>query len=175
MTKLLSGEANSTLVSGLFHSETQAENVISSLVNDEDINVENIHLVKPQDEQVQKKLEPETKGIKQTLKKSHYRLGLCGALIGATLALLLIAFGLDALRDGKIVVIASLSVLGMFMGLIFAGAMSLRPDHELVIEKTRSASNSGEWAVIVHADSSADKERMTHAMRHYARSYAQSL
>jgi hypothetical protein len=109
-----------------------------------------VQVVGPRDPQWSRKLEPEGVGIARTAIRAHLTCALAG------LSLALVAWSLMYLAD--VVVIAStplpsliaLALFGTMLGLMLGGALTMRPDHELMIDKVRQATRTGRWALVVH-------------------------
>jgi hypothetical protein len=62
----------------------------------------------------------------------------------------------------------ALGIIFPFLGLLLAGAISLRPDHDLVVAKARKAAGEGRWTVVVHCTDNDEKDRAKRTMEHSA-------
>ena len=109
-----------------------------------------IRVVQPHDPNMGSKAEPENKGIARTLVKSHTVLGIGGLVFGLLLAALLVTMGPAMTRESPMFTFIALGFLFTFLGLILAGVISLRPDHDNMIATTRTATEAGYWTVIAH-------------------------
>ncbi len=55
-------------------------------------------------------------------------------------------------QDSPLPTYLALSFFGLLIGLMVAGAVSLRPDHDPLINETLEASHHHRWTVIVQTD-----------------------
>ncbi len=175
MNTQLLGERKPGLVSGVFDSELEAKHAIDSLVHQGHIEPKYIDLVVPDDTRLQKKLEPDSKGIGKTLVKTHVKLGIAGMVVGFLLAAVPVLLGVTLFIGSATSSIITFAMFGLFLGLLLAGFISLRPDHDPVISRTRGAVCKGRWAVVVHTDDHEDQQRAKRTMREHAELVSQSL
>lgn len=154
------GESRPGMVSGVFKTESDARNAVASLINEGDFERDHINVVTPNDKHFEEKLEPDQAGIARTLLVSHLVFGLIGLLVGLILSALLTLFGPPLAQSSPMFTTIALALICFFIGLIFAGLVSIRPDHDPIIESTRHAIRSGCWAVVVHT---LDKDEMYRA------------
>lgn len=150
---VLLGENFPHKVSAQYDSQQAADQAVQYLVDNAKLPREQIRIVHPHDLNMALKLEPEVKGIARTLAKSHAVLGLGGLVLGLLLAALLVTIGPVMTRSSPMFTFIALGFLFCFLGLILAGVISLRPDHDPLIEKTRTATDTGHWTVIAHCTS----------------------
>ena len=160
MTLELVGEHHAGMVSGIFCSEAEAKNAVESLVKEGDFESSHIDMVAPDDKEFEKKIEPESDGVGTTLFKSHIILGATGFLAGLLMAAFFTVLGPKFIQSSPMFSTIAFGLIGLFLGLIVAGVITLRPDHDGVINDTRQAIRSGLWAVVVHT---ADREEMYRA------------
>lgn len=146
----LSGEESTTLIAALFGDENRAKEASARLRDDAQLADHQIRLVRPDDPALGRKLEPETQGIWRTARRSHVWLGLAGLIVGLVVGAALYAFGLPAFVSSVVLALAACALLGLFGGLLLAGLLTMRPDHDLVIERVRDESASGGWIVVAH-------------------------
>lgn len=147
-------------VSAEYDSKQAADQAVQLLVDNAKLPRNQIFIVQPHDPNMALKLEPEIKGIARTLAKSHIVLGVGGLLFGLLLAALLVAFGPALTSSSPMFTFIALGFLFCFLGLLLAGVISLRPDHNPLIEKTRTATDTGHWTVIVHCASTEEQSRV---------------
>lgn len=152
-------------VGAVFDSEAAAKNAVKSLVSEGAINLQNIELVEPRDRAFEEKLEPEKDGIARTLAKSHLILGAVGLLAGLLLSALLVTVGPQLAQSNPVLTFVPLTLICVFLGLLVAGLISLRPDHDLLIQRSRKAKNSDRWSVVVHTASTEEKQRAKSVMK----------
>jgi hypothetical protein len=117
-----------------------------------------IFLVSPRDPRLGRKMEPESHGIWHTLLRSHAWLGLLGPVVGLVAAALVLATGWPAALASPNATLAVGAVYGIFVGLLAAGVLTLRPDRARVIAQVREASDQGHWSVVSHPVSAHDAE-----------------
>mgnify|MGYP003634900911 FL=1 len=85
--------------------------------------------------------------------KAHVRFGLIGLVVGLAVAGLLVTVGPALTRSSPLMTFIAFGFFFPVLALLCAGAVSLRPDHDLVIEKARMAKDEGRWTVVAHCDS----------------------
>ncbi|MDO6440990.1 hypothetical protein [Marinobacter sp. 2_MG-2023] len=146
------GEEYSHKISEEFDSLDAAERCVESL---ESLGVsrEQVEVIRPNDPGMERKVEPETQGIARSLVQAHVRFGLVGLVIGLTVAALMVTLGPELTRSSPVLTFVALGFLFPVLALLIAGAVSLRPDHDIVIEKVRMAKDDGRWTVVAHCDS----------------------
>ncbi len=147
---VLLGEDFPHKVSAQYNSEQSANQAVQLLVDKAQLPRYQIRVVQPHDPNMGRKTEPENKGIARTIVKSHTVLGLGGLVFGLLLAAILIIMGPAMTRESPMFTFIALGFLFTFLGLILAGVISLRPDHDAMIATTRTASEAGQWTVIAH-------------------------
>lgn len=147
---ILLGEEFPHKVSAQYNSEQSANQAVRLLVDKAQIPRHQIRVVQPHDPYMGRKTEPENKGIARTLVKSHTVLGIGGLVFGLLLAALLVTIGPAMTRESPMFTFIALGFLFTFLGLILAGVISLRPDHDNMIATTRTATEAGYWTVIAH-------------------------
>jgi hypothetical protein len=157
---ILVGERFPHKVSAEYTSQQAADQAAGSLVSRAGFERAQVQVVQPHDPAMASKIEPEVKGIASTLAKSHIVLGVGGLVLGLLVAAVLVTSGPALTRASPVMTFIALGILSPMLGLLIAGAMSLRPDHDILVEKTRSARDAGEWTVVVHC---ADDDEMQRA------------
>jgi hypothetical protein len=115
-----------------------------------------IFLIGPDDPQLGRKMEPESRGIWHTLLRSHAWLGPMGAVAGMVAAAWVHGAGWPAALASPLAMLALGAVYGLFAGLVVAGLLTLRPDRARVIDRVRAASEDGYWSVVSHPVSAQD-------------------
>ncbi|QIB66186.1 hypothetical protein [Kineobactrum salinum] len=147
-------------VTAEFGNREAAETVVAQLADDPGLHHSRIELVVPGDQRLGSKLEPEDRGIARTALKSHVVLGLAFLVLGLAIAWLLVSFGPPLTRSSPVMVFIASGGLLTMIGLMLAGAITLRPDHDPMIASTRTAAQSGRWTVVVHCEDEAEKQRV---------------
>lgn len=153
----LSGEKTSHKVTAVFETATEANAAAKELHEATSLSQDQITILGPGDKHPGQELEPEDKGIWATLVRAHIGLGIVGAIIGFLVFLLLNASGLPFIAQNTLIAGIVLSVLGLFCGLLLAGAFTLRPDHAPYLVKAQSALRRGKYVVAAHASSSEQR------------------
>lgn len=123
-----------------------------------------IQIVRPRDADWGRKVEPEGIGIARTAVRAHVTCGAIGLVVAWA--------GWAALRMAEVPLVVStpgaslfaVSLLGAMFGLMVGGALTLRPDHDLVIAEVGEAARTGRWAVVVHPTSRREYTRSIHAL-----------
>ncbi|HSC87238.1 MAG TPA: hypothetical protein VLC09_08215, partial [Polyangiaceae bacterium] len=128
------GERSLTVVAASFPDRRQAENAASALLQETPALQGEVAVIRPGDPLVDRKLEPENQGIWHTLIRSHLLFGIAGGLVGIVAALVVIA-AWPAAALSPFYTTLFVGVFGAFLGMIFAGLLTLRPDHGYVVDK----------------------------------------
>lgn len=145
-------EQHPAKVAGIFKTESDAHAARKALMDKGKFASTVINIVKPEDPNLSKKIEPESHGIAKTILKSHGILGIVGLFAGFILASILVAAGPTFTQDSPLPTYLALSFFGLLIGLMVAGAVTLRPDHDPLINQTIEASHHQQWTVIVQID-----------------------
>lgn len=162
-------------VSAVFHDARRARDAANALGAKAGFSSDQIELVDPNDPQLAQKVEKESGAIFSTILRSHAVLAIVGAIAGLILAAVLVGAGFDFAQTRPGWVYGILAVVGGAIGMLVAGLVSIRPDHEPVITETEDASEHGEWTVVVHARDEDEKHRADELLEHYSKKVAESL
>ncbi|MBU2880225.1 MULTISPECIES: HPP family protein [Alteromonadaceae] len=152
-------------VVGVFEDESTAKKTAEILITKGGVSSDEVAVVSPKDKQFAKKIEPETKQIGRTLLASHIMLGLIGLVIGLLVASSLIISGIQFAVSSPIMLMIATGTLGTFMGLLVAGAASLRPDHDSVVNEVRQGRKNNQWSVVVQTKDKKDIQRAKQLMK----------
>lgn len=156
---VLSAEKFPHKVSAAYHSPELAEQAVKSLIDNAHIPREQIRVVQPNDPHIARKLEPEVGGIRRTLVKSHLVLGGGGFVVGLIASAILTTVGPAVTRSSPVFTFIAIVFLCTLLPLLLAGFISLRPDHDPLIAKTREAAETGQWTVVAHCADTEQQER----------------
>lgn len=167
----VSGENYSHKVTVEHDSQVAADRTIRSLTDTAGLPLSQIRLVEPHDPDLANKVEPETKGIARLLVRAHVGLGLTGLVVGLVAAAVLVGIGPAVTRSSPVMTFIALGFLGPILGLLLAGVISLRPDHDPMIEKTRKATSAGRWTVVAHCVSIEQQNLVQDTIGHSARTF----
>lgn len=162
-------------VAGVYAQESGAQQAIHLLRNEGGFSAEEVNLVPPDDTNFDEKIEPDDKGIGRTLLGSHIILGGCGLAVGLILAAILSVYGPVLTTSSPTMVFIGLATLGTFFGLLVAGLVSLRPDHDGLINDTRHATNNQQWTVIVQTKDDEQQKQAKQLMQGSAVSVSHSF
>ncbi|MDX1572923.1 MAG: hypothetical protein R3341_02785 [Methylophaga sp.] len=145
-------EKHPAKVAAIFNNEAEAKRAKQDLINEGKFASNLINIVKPEDSDLSKKIEPDNRGIVRTLLNSHIILGIGGLLVGLIAAAILVAIGPAFTQSSPFGTYFAMGFVGSMLGMMLAGAVSLRPDHDPLITKTIEANEHNEWTVIVQTD-----------------------
>ncbi|MGO2133448.1 MAG: hypothetical protein ACTH3D_11235 [Halomonas sp.] len=162
----ISGEKYPHKITAEYASQSAADTSAKRLVDDFGLSPSQVLVVRPHDPDVARKVEPESSGIAKTMARSHVTLGLAGLFVGLVVAGILVVFGPVATQSSPMLTFIALGFLGAVLALLLAGAVSLRPDHGRVVQKTREATDSGKWTVVVHCADTEQQDRVKNAVDH---------
>ncbi|WP_158601762.1 riboflavin biosynthesis protein RibA [Solilutibacter pythonis] len=147
----LVAEQASSKVAAVFSSLPVATEVARQLRQSLGLPDAQVRVIAPGEPNPGRKLQPESHGIFLTMIRAHAKLGIAGAVLGALLWLLLRALGVTLILTTGGITLAMFIVFGAVFGLLLAGLVTLRPDHDAYIVMVREAMGEGRSAVVVHA------------------------
>lgn len=149
----LTGEQKSHKVAAVFDTETDAREAAKVLCQRTSLTDGQVSVLSPRDPHQGSELEPEDQGIWRTLVRSHIGLGAGGAVTGFIVFLILSALGVGFIAQNTWVAGSVLAVFGAMLGLLLAGAVTIRPDHTPYLIKAQSALRRGKYVLAIHASS----------------------
>ncbi|MDK8464825.1 hypothetical protein [Marinobacter sp. SS13-12] len=149
----LTGEQEGHKVAAVFDTETEAKGAAKALCEGTSLTDDQVAVLSPRDRHTGSELEPEDQGIWHTLVRSHVGLGAGGAVTGFIVFLILSALGIGFIAQNAVVAASVLAALGLMLGLLLAGAVTIRPDHTPYLMKAQSALSKGKYVLTVHASS----------------------
>ena len=148
-------EEHISKVGGVFEQEDDAKLAIKSLMKEGDFRIDEVNLVPPGDKTFDEKIETDDVAVRRTLLNSHVILGIVSVLVGLGLAALLVEMGPAFTRLNPVMTFIAVVMLTVFIGLMLAGFISLRPDEDRLVNKTRDATLNQRWTVVVQAKDKA--------------------
>ncbi|KPP97997.1 hypothetical protein [Marinobacter sp. HL-58] len=154
----LTGEHDDHKVAAVFDTESDARGTAKAICEETSLTDEQVTVLGPTDRHQGKELEPEDRGIWQTLVRSHIGLGAAGAVAGFVLFLVLSAMGVGFVVQNSVVAASVMTAIGAAIGMLVAGAVTLRPDHTPYLVKTQSALRDGKYVLAVHAASRQQRQ-----------------
>lgn len=168
MSHMIIDEQRASMVAAVFTTENAAEKALASLMQEGSFKDCDIRLVKPGDKTFDEKVEPEDAAIGRTLLKSHFVIGTAGLVIGITVAALLTIMGPPLFQSSPMLTFVALTLIALFLSLLVAGALSLRPDHDRVTNTIRHATKRGQWSLVVHAKKASKARHAKSLMKNFA-------
>lgn len=147
------------LVGATYSRRDEARGAAETLQMRMHLNSDQISIVSPGDKHFGSKIETEADAIGRTLLHTHLNFGLLGAALGFGISMALTVWGPTAIQSSPSLSIIAFTIIGLFLGLLFAGLISIRPDHDPVIDSVREAVTHNHWAVVVRVPSETEKAR----------------
>lgn len=157
----LTGEHDSHKVAAVFETESDARTMAEALREGTSLADDQVTVLSPSDRHQGQELEPDDQGIWHTLVRSHIGLGIGGIVAGLLLFLILSTLGVGFIVQNTLVSASVLAALGLAIGLLIAGAVTLRPDHTPYLVKAQSALRQGKYVLAIHASSGQQLEEAT--------------
>lgn len=167
-------EKHTGRVAAVYGDEVSANAAKQKLI-DNGISRSVISIVKPEDKSISRKIEPESQNIYKTIIKSHGWLGLIGAIIGIVIATGLVTAGPEMTQSNPIYTYFVFIFFGVVFGMMIAGAISIRPDHDPLITKTVEASHEQHWTLIVQTDDRDEIDRIKTLLEDSALSTSETI
>lgn len=155
----LSKEKTHSIVGTDFTSAEAAQSAAGALKSERTFMDANVRVIRPNDPEIERKLETGSDDIAGTLVRSHLLLGFWGFMIGLVAASLLVLFGVQPLVSSPVMSIGVAAAFGAIGGLLLGGLFSLRPDHDPLIQRARECTDAGRWFVLVHTRKPRELER----------------
>ncbi|HKK02631.1 MAG TPA: hypothetical protein VKA17_01785 [Gammaproteobacteria bacterium] len=149
----LSGEKYNHEVAAVFGAGEPAEKAAREVREALELRAVQVEVLHPGDKALGRSLEPESRGIFETLVRAHFWLGVAGAMAGFLLYLLLSFTGLPMVTNSPVIAGVVMVGFGAVIGLMLGGLVTLRPDHDPYIFRVRAAVRDGQSAVLVHGAS----------------------
>lgn len=162
-------------VAAIFNNEAEARAAREELINEGNFDAKAVSIVTPGDDNLSKKIQPESKGIAGTIIKSHGILGVVGLLAGLIAASILVAAGPTFTQASPFGTYFALGFVGLLIGMMLAGGITLRPDHDPLTNKTIQASQQHQWTVIVQTDARDANQLAKQILQNKAQSVSESI
>lgn len=170
MATTIHNEEHATKVAAIFDSEEQAKSAFESLNENDQFDQNSIKFIAPHDQDFDKKVEPEDKNIAKTLLNTHILLAVIGLAVGLLISTAFLFIEVEFMQNFVLETYAGVSTITVFIALLVAGFMSIRPDHDPLINKVRKATSSGMWVLIVHTDTNKKSNKAEQLLKPYAKS-----
>ncbi|GAB3015055.1 hypothetical protein [Bowmanella dokdonensis] len=168
-------EEHISKVGGIFEQEAKAKQAIQSLMTEGDFRQEEVNLVPPGDKSFDEKIETDDLAVKRTLLNSHIILGLIAVLVGLGVAALLVSYGPAFTQSSPMMTFIALGILSLFLGMMLAGFISLRPDEDRLVNKVRKATLNHRWVVVVQAKDKQHAEQARNILKRSTGSLAETF
>ena len=161
----ITGEVSNHKVAASFPSPVSAQQAAAGVASTLSLGAAQVQLVRPGDPHPGRKLEPESAGIWRTIVVAHVRLGIVGAVVGALAFWVMYEMGVRFIVNSAVAALLVLVFFGLVAGLMLGGLVSLRPDHDRMVEATREAMEEGQTTVVVHAFSAEQRAQAAEFLR----------
>ncbi|MEE4144203.1 MAG: hypothetical protein V2I26_05325 [Halieaceae bacterium] len=155
-------------VSAEFANDTQADRTVKALVDEGGFERKQVTVIKPNDQDLEHKLEPETRAIGAGVAMVHLGWTVAGLLVGLAAAWLLVHLGPPITRSSPLLTYLALVLICPMLGFFLGSVISLRPDHDRLVGKARAATGSQHWTVVVHCADGDQKDRAKRVMDYTA-------
>ena len=147
----VTAEVSNHKVAAAFSDASTARQAAAAVASTLSLAGPQVQLIAPGEPHPGRKLEPESRGIWETIVVAHVKLGVAGVVAGAAVFGLLYAMGVPFIVNSAIAALLVLMFFGGVAGLMLGGLVALRPDHDRYVEATREALQEGRTMVVVHA------------------------
>lgn len=171
-TKWLSAEEMDTMVGADFGTAEAARSAARAVRAEPGLPSSGLRIIRPGDPEIDRKLEPESHGIAGTLVRAHLVLGFLGLLGGLVLSLTLVGLGVQPLAASPVTSISVITAFSTVAGLLAGGLYSLRPDHDPIIYRAKSAVRAGHWYVVVHTRKPRERRRAEYILSRFRDAHA---
>ena len=162
-------------VAASFDTREQADRATASVLRAANADTRQLEIIAPDDPAAARKLQPESATIPRTWVRTHCAFGVFGLLLGALLAAAAIQWGPVAMSASPLYTGITLVWVTTLSCLIIAGAVTLRMDHDLVLNHVSTASAKGQHTLVAHARTAREKRRFARLLRRRSEATASSL
>jgi hypothetical protein len=165
LTSLFFRERSLSKVAAVFTTGDAAQSAARRLHALPDLTERQVQLILPHDRDWARKIEPEGVGIMRTAIRSHLACGTLGFACGMAAFAALYLAGVAAIVSSAGLSLMAFALFGTTFGLMLGGLLTLRPDHEFVVEPVREAVRDGQWAIVVHPVSQEQRRHAAFLLR----------
>lgn len=155
----LSQEEWNSMVGADFDNVEVALSAADAVRAERGLDTAGLRIIEPGDPRIDRKLEPESRRIFGTLLRAHAVLGALGLVAGLVLSLILVAYDIPPFVASPVVSVAVITAFATIAGLLAGGLFTLRPDHDRIIHRAKSATGAGRWFVVVHTRKPEQREQ----------------
>lgn len=150
-TPEITGETFDHKVAAIFENEASATQAAKAVRDATSLREAQIFIVGPNTPHPGWELEPEDTGIWNTLVRSHIWLAVVGAMLGIVFFLILYVSNIPFITQNALTSALLALGFGAVIGMMFAGLITLRPDHMPYVSMAKSALRKGKYVVAIHA------------------------
>ncbi len=150
VTRFFFREQSLTKLAASFRDATRATRIADELRRLPHMHGGQVQLIHPNDRDWSRKVEPEGIGIWRTAVRAHLTCGALGLVAGALVFAGFYAFGGRVVMAAPSVTLLAVLMFATMFGLMVGGVLTVRPDHEGLLEAVRQAAAAGLWTVVVH-------------------------
>ena len=152
-------------VTASFRSSSDAAQAAARLAEDGEVEKGQIKVVAPEDQDIDRKLQPEARAIERTFFRRHRNFGISGLVAGLFLSTLAITMGPEAFYASPQLTVITVTWVTFLSSLMLAGALTLRMDHDLIMNHAKQASGQGLHVVVAHARTAPQKRQFANELR----------
>lgn len=156
----LFGERATTKLVAVFDTAAAAEDAAERLRSGAGLNAGQVRILVPGDARLDIKVEPEPAGVARTAVRTHVAFGAAGFVVGVLVWFVLFSTRFDLVRGTPLASAVAIVFFLTMAGLLLGGFLTLRPDHQILITRLRSALESGKWCVVIHPRSPEECDRV---------------
>ncbi|TVP91999.1 MAG: hypothetical protein EA348_02945 [Pseudomonadaceae bacterium] len=171
----ITGEKFDHKIAAIFATSNDAHIAAESVRDSMELEQRQVIVINPGDAHPGRELEPDSKGILQTLIRSHLWLGAFGALAGLILFIATYASGIGFVVNNAVPAFLLMIVYCAVMGLLLAGLVSLRPDHAPYLIKAQNALKEGKSVITIHASSQEQMQQASDELEKHSAQVIHSL
>ena len=155
----LTGEVSNSKLAAVFESGAAAREAAAALLSEGGLQPTQVKVVAPGEPDANIKLEPEGRNIWRTVGIAHVKLGIAGAVAGVLLFVVMMGMGVPFVTRSPVAAFLVALFFCTVAGLLWAGFVAIRPDHDRYIHATHDAMAAGRTTVVVHALSHEEQAR----------------
>ncbi|KIQ96179.1 hypothetical protein [Lysobacter sp. A03] len=169
------GEKSLSKLAAVFDSREQADDVAARLRQQFSLDAAQLQVISPEDPHPGRKIEPESRGIRQTAIKAHITFAILGIVAGLVIFAILRGMHITAVTSSPLAVAGVLGFFGAVFGLFAGGLITLRPDQDHVVMKVREALDNGRFVIVASPIDHDQRGRLFEALRSESSDVAGSL
>ncbi|QOW19583.1 riboflavin biosynthesis protein RibA [Lysobacter ciconiae] len=169
------GESSLSKLAAVFDTRERADVVAARLRQQFNLGAAQLQVISPEDPHPGRKMEPESRGIRQTAIKAHITFAILGVVAGLVIFLILRGMQIAAVTSSPLAVAGVLVFFGAVFGLFAGGLITLRPDQDHVVLKVREALDNGRFVIVANPVDREQRTRLAEALRGESSDVAGSL